>query len=69
MPDVPPGAPALSAGSARDAIAPVARRPLHDELVERIRDMIIEGQLAPGSRIHEGQLGQALGASDRKSVV
>src|SRR4051794_41121382 len=25
--------------------------------------MIIEGQLAPGSRIHEGQLGQALGVS------
>jgi len=45
------------------AIAPIVRHSLHDELVGRIRDMIIEGQLAPGSRIHEGQLGQALGVS------
>ncbi len=45
------------------AILPVVRHSLHDELVGRIRDMIIEGQLAPGSRIHEGQLGQALGVS------
>ena len=34
------------------AILPVVRHTLHDELVERIRDMIIEGQLEPGSRIH-----------------
>jgi DNA-binding GntR family transcriptional regulator len=45
------------------AIIPVVRHTLHDELVGRIRDMIIEGQLAPGSRIHEGQLGVALGVS------
>lgn len=45
------------------AILPLMRRTLHDELVERIRDMIVEGQLAPGSRIHEGQLGLALGVS------
>jgi len=45
------------------AIAPVNRRPLHDELVERIRDMVIEGQLTPLMRIHEGQLGKALGVS------
>jgi DNA-binding GntR family transcriptional regulator len=45
------------------AILPVVRHSLHDELVGRIRDMIIEGQLAPGSRIHEGQLGLALGVS------
>ena len=29
----------------------------------RIRDMIIEGELASGTRIHEGQLGLALGVS------
>ncbi len=46
-----------------DDFAPVSRRTLHDELVSRIRDMIIEGHLAPGTRIHEGQLGQALGVS------
>src|SRR4051794_14520612 len=45
------------------AIAPIVRQTLHDELVGRIRDMIIEGQLEPGSRIHEGRLGQALGVS------
>jgi len=45
------------------AILPVVRHSLHDVLVERIRDMIIEGQLEAGSRIHEGQLGLALGVS------
>ena len=29
----------------------IVRHSLHDELVGRIRDMIIEGQLEPGSRI------------------
>ncbi|WP_053194162.1 GntR family transcriptional regulator [Chelatococcus sp. CO-6] len=42
---------------------PIARRTLHDEVVTRIRDMITEGQLAPGARVHEGQLGAALGIS------
>ncbi len=49
--------------SALDPMVPVSRRTLHDELVGRIRDLIIEGHLAPESRIHEGQLGQALGVS------
>ena len=52
-----------SGDAAASVIVPVNRRPLHDELVERIRDMIIEGQLAPLTRIHEGQLGDALGVS------
>jgi len=42
---------------------PIARRSLHDEVVTRVRDMIIEGTLAPGARIHEGQLGVTLGVS------
>lgn len=46
-----------------NTVAPLARRSLHDELVGRLRDMIIEGQLAPGTRIHEGQVGAALGIS------
>ncbi len=45
------------------SVVPLNRRTLHDELVGRVRDLIIEGQLAPGARIHEGQLGQALGVS------
>ena len=44
-------------------VVPVTRHTLHDELVGRIRDMIIEGHLEPGARIHEGQLGAALGVS------
>ena len=42
---------------------PIRRRTLHDELVTRIRDMIIEGRLAPGQRVHEGLLGKTLGVS------
>jgi DNA-binding GntR family transcriptional regulator len=41
----------------------IARPSLHDAIVARVRDMIIEGELAPGTRIHEGQLGAALGVS------
>jgi DNA-binding GntR family transcriptional regulator len=42
---------------------PIVRRSLHDEVVSRLRDMIIEGVLAPGTRIHEGQIGAQLGVS------
>lgn len=45
------------------AVIPLARTTMHTALVGRIRDMIIEGVLAPESRIHEGQLGAALGVS------
>lgn len=44
-------------------VEPVTRRTMHDEVVGRVRDMIIEGTLAPGARVHEGQLGEALGIS------
>ncbi|MBP2459413.1 MULTISPECIES: GntR family transcriptional regulator [unclassified Rhizobium] len=42
---------------------PIRRTALHDTLVTRLRDMIIEGELAPGSRMHESQLGEQLGVS------
>jgi DNA-binding GntR family transcriptional regulator len=42
---------------------PIARMPLHDAIVTRLRDMIIEGVLAPGSRVNEGQVGAQLGIS------
>lgn len=45
------------------SIVPLNRRTLHDELVDRVRTLIVEGQLAPETRIHEGQLGKALGVS------
>lgn len=42
---------------------PIQRRTLHEEVVPRVRDMIIEGELAPGTRINEVQLGSRLGVS------
>ncbi|MFB9791833.1 GntR family transcriptional regulator [Shinella granuli] len=42
---------------------PIRRTALHDTLVGRLRDMIIEGHLSPGTRLNEGQLGQMLGVS------
>jgi DNA-binding GntR family transcriptional regulator len=46
-----------------DERGPIARPSLHDAIVARVRDMIIEGELAPGTRIHEGNLGAKLGVS------
>lgn len=43
--------------------SPIVRHNLHDAILSRVRDMIIEGTLAPGTRIHEGHLGQELGVS------
>ena len=45
------------------SIVPLSRRTLHDELVDRVRTLIVEGQLRPETRIHEGELGKALGVS------
>jgi DNA-binding GntR family transcriptional regulator len=57
----------LNRAETRDpAAAPegrIVRRTLHDEVVSRVRDMIIEGVLAPGTRIHEGQVCGRLGVS------
>ena len=44
-------------------VAPIERPTLHNMVVSRIRDMIIEGALPAGSRIHEGQVGLQLGIS------
>ena len=41
----------------------ISRQSLHDTIVTRLRDMIIEGALVPGTRLHEGQLGEQLGIS------
>ena len=45
------------------AYAPIARRTLHEEVLERVRDMIIEGHLEPGQRLNEGAIGARLGVS------
>ena len=55
-----------SSGPPVDALegrGPIARPSLHDAIVARVRDMIIEGELAPGTRVHEGNLGSRLGVS------
>ena len=46
-----------------DARRPIERPSLHHAVVNRVRDMIIEGTLPAGSRIHESQLGAELGVS------
>ncbi len=40
-----------------------SRRPLHEEAAERLRDMIVEGELAPGERITEQSLCDRMGLS------
>lgn len=44
-------------------VMPIERRTLHGEVASRVRDMIIEGRLAPGQRVNEVALGQMLGVS------
>lgn len=41
----------------------IERTSLHDAIVTRLRDMIIEGHLLPGTRLNEGQIGATLGVS------
>lgn len=41
----------------------IARKPLHEEVTGRIRDMIVEGHLKPGERINEAVLAAAIGVS------
>ncbi len=45
------------------AIAPISRRPLHEEVVDRLRDQIVQGRLAPGARLNERLLCEQLGIS------
>ena len=58
-------------GAQEDATRPIRRRPLHDEVIERLRDMIVEGHLAAGERVNEADLCAQLGigrASCRERV-
>src|SRR3954466_16292015 len=57
-----PEAPGLLDDELEDR-GPIARPSLHEAIVARVRDMIIEGELSPGTRIHEGNLGNKLGIS------
>jgi DNA-binding GntR family transcriptional regulator len=42
---------------------PIARPSLHDEVTARLRDLIVEGRLAPGALIPELDLARSLGIS------
>jgi len=46
-----------------DASIAITNRSLHDQVVSRVRDLIIEGTLEPGSRIDEAYLIEELGVS------
>ena len=49
--------------SAAAIVAPVRKRSLHDQVADRVRDLIIEGHLTPGERIDEASLVERLGVS------
>lgn len=42
---------------------PIERRPLHQAAIDRLRDMIVQGDLAPGHRLNERVLAERLGIS------
>jgi DNA-binding GntR family transcriptional regulator len=47
----------LSLRPERRAFAAIVRpKPLHETVVERLRDMIVEGELASGERLHDANL-------------
>jgi DNA-binding GntR family transcriptional regulator len=41
----------------------IVRRPLHEEATDRLRDLIVQGRLAPGARLNERLLTAQLGVS------
>ena len=43
----------------------ISRRSLHDEVVDRLRDMIVEGELAAGERANEAALCEQFGVRAR----
>lgn len=44
-------------------VTPIVRRPLHEEAADRLRDLIVQGNLAPGARLNERLLTAQLGVS------
>lgn len=51
------------AGLATRSHEPIARRPLHQAAIDRLRDLIVQGGLAPGARLNERVLTEQLGIS------
>jgi DNA-binding GntR family transcriptional regulator len=44
-------------------VVPIARRPLHEDAVEQLRALIVQGELAPGTRLNERVLCEQLAIS------
>lgn len=53
----------IEAERVADARGPIARRSLHEAVTERLRDLIVEGELPEGGRILERELCDRLGVS------
>lgn len=47
----------------RQSFTPITRRPLHEEATDRLRDLIVQGRLAPGTRLNERLLTGEFGLS------
>jgi len=54
---------AATAGAAPTNQLRIKRRPLHEEVVDRLRDLIVEGGLTANERLHETVLANMLGVS------
>src|ERR1700727_1488998 len=55
---------AMTSQSERRPVAAIVRpKPLHETVVERLRDMIVEGELASGERLHDANLAKILQVS------
>jgi DNA-binding GntR family transcriptional regulator len=50
-------------GTRRTRAAIMRPRPLHEEVVDRLRDMILEGEIKVGERLHEHNLAETLQVS------
>ena len=44
-------------------VEPISPRPLHSEVADRLRDLIVQGELAPGDRLNEALLTERFGIS------
>jgi len=45
------------------AVGRIERRPLHEEVIDQLRDRIVQGELSPGARLNERVLCEQLGIS------
>src|SRR5665647_2653792 len=53
----------IRTATARAVTASAERRPLHEEVIDQLRDMIVQGGLAPETKLNERVLAAQLGIS------